>query len=1474
MKPSRPLQSIFLMLVVLLLVVFSAQNVQAAEFDNVKTYSEELRVVTITNAFGLGEVIGQAKLNTPLNVNVGAGYQKVAEFDIWAYDDYNDALKQFTFEDIKNGKTKINRDYDLKILEYENVTIYDNYLNCSGGREYEECDIIQNGSHQEVKEKWTKIIPADLKKNEVLTIGVFTDVQIGDFVDWIPTIYGVEVDEWATWTEDLNTDLIAYYKLDEASGTVLDSTGTYDGTNDGATPNVAGQIGTAYDFVRANSDNIQLGSLALGASGYSINAWVNVDDISDVNVIIAGHATAVEFILTNTGKIVMGRSGAAQPDPSDDAIQVGTWTMVTATYDGSNVKYYINGTASGTKAYTSTTLDIPLEIGRYDVYGSKPMNGKIDELGVWTEVLTQTQITQLWNGGTGITWTDTFGVAPSVTLTSPANDSNLTSATVEFIATVTDDEQVDNVTLYIDGVLNETNSSNVNGTYTFTKTVNEGSHNWSILAYDNASASNQSETRTFNYTQPPIFIDLLSPADASTSNIPLVNVSCEAYEDIGVEQLNLTINGIVNKTVTNSTTGQNLSLEQVINFTEGNYTWGCQALNAMTSASSSNRTFEVLYSSPVVTIVSPVNDTNVSTNTLEFVVNVTDVNGVSNVTFLIDDVVQEVNTSGVSGQYSFSDTFIEGLYNWSVSSTSIFGKVTTSETRTFNATFSTPNITLISPADDSNITSEDVSFTLTATDDNGISSLDFYINGILNETNSSGVNGSYTFTRTLSEGYYNWSVNATSTFSKEGTSGNNSFIVHLTSPTASITQPTGSQGYFLLGANETLTYSFTEAGQNLSEHLDSCWYDYSPNYADNYLSNSTWVAGVTDGYSWNFINGTMSSDNSLPNAIILDSIIPSGTLLLSSTSSTNGIELSAFQSTIPDCNSVSYSDESIYSSSTIGYYACMKNEDNFKYIIRQNDFTTRANFTSWNLSEDLNCTGTSQSFLYQEGYNSISIFARDEFGFTASNTSSWTYDLLERTQSYPNDSIESATELYVLNSTYDSDTFSIITAILNINGSEYIATKTGTGSNAIFTATVTMPSVVIPTIFETYWDVALTDLSGTTSYEVDSGNVSVGIINLTLCDATNNVSFWNFTIYNETNLVEINSSFAATFAIRTSEISDNSYFNFSDLTGTNSRYAFCLTPASSSYVADVNVKLTKSGYVDKFYEYQSVTISNATKSDNLYMMITGDSTSFIVSVSYLDGEDVIGAEVRVQRFYEGLGDWLTTEIITTNYAGDAVGHLLSEDANYRFLVYQSGVSILNSTSTKITCAVSPCTVSLTIPISIPSDVVPLEDFESSLTFSDTTNIFTYTYSDTSGDFTSARLMVRKVSPASATIIMPCNETRTAFSAIITCDINGQTNGTYQASGYITRDEETLEERITGIIGDNIYNAMGDDGVLWGIFILVGIIMLGVSRPSLSIIFGTIGLITLGLLEIVNIGALSIIAIVAVAVILLMKVGRE
>ena len=63
--------------------------------------------------------------------------------------------------------------------------------------------------------------------------------------------FGKEIDEWAVWTESLHTDLVAYWSLDENTGTLTEDvhTGNYNGTvNTNVTWTTDGRIQNATNL--------------------------------------------------------------------------------------------------------------------------------------------------------------------------------------------------------------------------------------------------------------------------------------------------------------------------------------------------------------------------------------------------------------------------------------------------------------------------------------------------------------------------------------------------------------------------------------------------------------------------------------------------------------------------------------------------------------------------------------------------------------------------------------------------------------------------------------------------------------------------------------------------------------------------------------------------------------------------------------------------------------------------------------------------------------------------------------------------------------------------------------------------------------------------------------------------------------------------------------------------------------------------
>jgi len=483
-----------------------------------KSYDEETKTVRLSSNFlfiNTGD-IATVTLTTPLNNRVGLGYQKVAEMEIKGFKDYQDFISDLEFYDARRGLAKINRNFDLKkkgqdqilIPDYSNVEI-GTYQN--GTKIYER---QQTGSHYETIETWQKLTPADLKKNDNLTVGIFTEVQAGDKVEWIPTIANLKIEEWAVWTADLNVGLVSYYKFDEGSGAVIDSINFMNLTNSGAT-NTTGIIKSGYDFEASESDYMT-NSSNYGISGTqarTINVWVNLE----TNV-------TQEFV--STGTISSGKYWALRYSPPSLSIDyegsntvsnttipsLGNWIMITGSYDGTKGKIFVNGQLTADETDTiSTTLTL-FNVGKRG-NNANYVDGKMDEIGVWNRSLSQAEVTQLYNGGDGISYTNVFGSGLTITLNSPENYYNQsTSDPINFNVTVTDDFGVASVNLSIDGVLNETNTSTFNGTYIFSKIIAEGSHNWTIDAYDSEGNHETSSTRFFD-------VDYNNPVLTSASNL-------------------------------------------------------------------------------------------------------------------------------------------------------------------------------------------------------------------------------------------------------------------------------------------------------------------------------------------------------------------------------------------------------------------------------------------------------------------------------------------------------------------------------------------------------------------------------------------------------------------------------------------------------------------------------------------------------------------------------------------------------------------------------------------------------------------------------------------------------------------------------------------------------------------------------------------------------------------------------------------
>jgi len=212
-----------------------------------------------------------------------------------------------------------------------------------------------------------------------------------------------------------STGLYAVYK---AENNANDSLGVLNGTAVGGVTYTTGINGNAFNL-NGTTGLISLPNGALSSLGtsFSYNVWVYINQYNGNGICAifntytdsggnrgfytrVGSQTLQTYAFNSSGTAIINGAGGG-------AIPVLTWKMVTITFDGSNVRSYVNGSIvdttaySGTIAYGATTYPsfgaLHYDTATYAYF----LQGKIDEVNIWNKKLSNAEVTDLYNSGTG-----------------------------------------------------------------------------------------------------------------------------------------------------------------------------------------------------------------------------------------------------------------------------------------------------------------------------------------------------------------------------------------------------------------------------------------------------------------------------------------------------------------------------------------------------------------------------------------------------------------------------------------------------------------------------------------------------------------------------------------------------------------------------------------------------------------------------------------------------------------------------------------------------------------------------------------------------------------------------------------------------------------------------------------------------------------------------------------------------------------
>jgi len=168
---------------------------------------------------------------------------------------------------------------------------------------------------------------------------------------------------------------------------------------------VARDFGTCLNF-NGTSGHVTAASITgLTAATFTVSVWVNMrsfggsDFLSNIVSKETGNSGYVLRVGTRTVNFAVGNGGsfAAAKDPSP-SMQVGRWYFLTGTYDGTNIKVYLDGVLKATAALGSYSggagsfaVGQTIGLGRF-------ANGLIDDVRYYDTALTVGDILSLYTG--------------------------------------------------------------------------------------------------------------------------------------------------------------------------------------------------------------------------------------------------------------------------------------------------------------------------------------------------------------------------------------------------------------------------------------------------------------------------------------------------------------------------------------------------------------------------------------------------------------------------------------------------------------------------------------------------------------------------------------------------------------------------------------------------------------------------------------------------------------------------------------------------------------------------------------------------------------------------------------------------------------------------------------------------------------------------------------------------------------------
>lgn len=235
-----------------------------------------------------------------------------------------------------------------------------------------------------------------------------------------------EYQESVTGGSHVTSGLVSYWTLDEGTGTTAsDSITTNDLTLVGADYWYDdGHKGKCLDVDGSSDYGKAADSPSLDITPHiSVECWLNADSFSGIMQFVnkQKYIMRFEYGLCEFVPTVNGRQ-YQNTGVSTASMTLGEWHHVVGTYDGSKIKFYLDGLPKDTTSIAGSlsTDNFDFVVGARFRFYDRKFDGRVDEVRLYDRALSDAEILQNYNAG-GVTITTKYSGPVKGEITSQTN---------------------------------------------------------------------------------------------------------------------------------------------------------------------------------------------------------------------------------------------------------------------------------------------------------------------------------------------------------------------------------------------------------------------------------------------------------------------------------------------------------------------------------------------------------------------------------------------------------------------------------------------------------------------------------------------------------------------------------------------------------------------------------------------------------------------------------------------------------------------------------------------------------------------------------------------------------------------------------------------------------------------------------------------------------------------------------------------